>query len=136
MATGAVNSKTTATKTRLDLLAFMADVVADIPASQEVHVVVDNYCTPKKNEAWLRAHQNVHFPFAPPSASWLHMVEIWLGILTRKALKGASFNSTADLANALADFCDTYHKNAEPFAWRKREVRGAQLRNTIANLLD
>ncbi|MBF5058660.1 hypothetical protein NEPTK9_000157 [Candidatus Neptunochlamydia vexilliferae] len=27
-----------------------------------------------------------------------------------------------------------YHEGAKPFVWRKREVKGAQLRNTIANL--
>src|SRR5258708_25131669 len=27
-----------------------------------------------------------------------------------------------------------YNRNAAPFVWRKREVKGAQLRNTIVNL--
>lgn len=64
------------------------------------------------------------------------MVEIWLGILSRKALRNASFNSTQDLAQAIGDFCETYNESAKPFVWKKREVKGAQLKNTIANLLD
>jgi transposase len=134
VATGTVKSKTTATKKRPAVQAFMADVVKDMPPEQEIHVIVANYCTHKKNEAWLNTHPNVTFHFTPPSASWLHMVEIWLGILTRKALKGASVTGTQELARALRDFCDASNETAKPFVWRKREVKGSQLRNTIANL--
>lgn len=136
VATGEVKSKTTVTKKRPDFQAFMDDVVKDIPPTQEIHVIADNYCTHKKNDDWLKAHPNVTFHFTPTSASWLNMVEIWLGILTRKALKNASFNSTNELARAIEDFCEIYNATAKPFVWRKREVKGSQIRNTIANLLD
>jgi transposase len=136
VATGEVKSKTTLTKKRPDFQAFMDDVVKDVPPDKEIHAIMDNYSTHKKNGDWLKAHPNVTFHFTPTSASWLNMVEIWLGILTRKALKGASFNSTDELRKAIGDFCDAYHQNAKPFVWRKREVKGTQLRNTIANLLD
>lgn len=136
VATGAVRNKTTATKTRADFQAFMDEVVADVPAGREIHVILDNYCTHKKNDAWLKAHANVTFHFTPTSASWLNQVEIWFGILTRKALKDASFDSKEDLAKAIRDFCDAWHERAHPFVWRKREVKGAQLRNTIRNLLE
>lgn len=133
-ATGEAIGKTTASKKRPDFQAFLDEVVKDISLDQEVHVIMDNYCTHKKNEAWLAAHPNVTFHFTPTSASWLNMVEIWLGILTRKALKGASFDSTQALAQAILDFCEAYNATAKPFVWRKREVKGSQLRNTIANL--
>lgn len=134
VATGEITSKTTATKKRPDFQAFMNDVVKDIPLTQEIHVIVDNYSTHKKNEEWLKEHPNVTFHFTPTSASWLNMVEIWFGIFTRKTLKGASFNSTKDLAQAIEDFCEVYNETAKPFVWRKREVKGSQLKNTIANL--
>jgi transposase len=136
VATGEVRNKTTATKTRVDFQAFMDEVTADVPADRQIHVILDNYCTHKKNDAWLKAHPNVTFHFTPTSASWLNQVEIWFGILTRKALKGASFDSKQDLAKAIQDFCDAWHQKAHPFVWRKREVKGAQLRNTIHNLLE
>ena len=136
VATGHVHSKSTATKTRADFQAFMDDVVNDVASDQEIHVIVDNYATHKKNDDWLAAHPNVTFHFTPTSASWLNQVEIWFGILTRKALKGASFDSTHELAQAIQDFCDAWHQNAHPFVWRKREVKGSQLRNTIYNLLE
>ena len=134
VASGVVQSKTTATKKRPDFQAFMAEVVAEIPAGKAIHVILDNYSTHKKNHDWLAAHPNVHFHYTPTSASWLNQVEIWFGILTRKTLSGASFESTAQLTQAIEAFIATHNKNATPFVWRKRDVKGAQLRNTIVNL--
>jgi transposase len=134
VASGVVQSKTTATKKRPDFQAFMAEVVAEIPTGKAIHVILDNYSTHKKNHDWLAEHPNVHFHYTPTSASWLNQVEIWFGILSRKTLSGASFESTAQLIQAIEAFIATHNKNAAPFVWRKREVKGAQLRNTIVNL--
>jgi transposase len=136
VATGEVKTKTTKSKKRPDFQEFMDEVVRDIPKDQEIHVILDNYSTHKKNEAWLAAHPNVEFHFTPTSASWLNQVEIWFGILTRKALKGASFKSSEDVVEAIHAFTEAYHKNAKPFVWKKCEVKGAQLKNTISNLLN
>jgi hypothetical protein len=54
--------------------------------------------------------------------------------MTRKALRGASFSSTEQLAQAINEFVAAYNDNATPFVWRKREGKGSQLRNTIVNL--
>ncbi|MBN8520247.1 MAG: IS630 family transposase, partial [Candidatus Accumulibacter sp.] len=35
---------------------------------------------------------------------------------------------------AIHQFTTAYNQNAAPFVWRKREVKGTQLRNTIVNL--
>jgi transposase len=134
VATGTIQTKTTETKKRPDFQAFMDDVIKDVPTDQEIHVILDNYCTHKKNHDWLARHPNVHFHFTPTSASWLNQVEIWFGIFSRKTLSGASFVSTEQLVQAIEAFIATYNQSASPFVWRKREVKGAQLRNTIANL--
>ena len=134
VATGAIQSKVTAVKKRPDFQAFLDDVMAEVPTSQQVHVILDNYATHKKNDDWLARHPNVHFHFTPTSASWLNQVEIWFGIFTRKSLTGASFESTAQLTQAIEAFVKRYNETAVPFVWRKREVKGAQLKNTIVNL--
>ena len=36
----------------------------------------------------------------------------------------------------ITNFTAAYNKNATPFVWRKREVKGSQLRNTIVNLVN
>jgi hypothetical protein len=38
------------------------------------------------------------------------------------------------LREAIEAFVAAYAQHARPFKWRKREVKGAQLRNTIVNL--
>ena len=134
VATGAVRGKTTQTKKRVDFQAFMDEVVEDQPAGRQIHVILDNLSTHKKNDDWLAAHTNVTFHFTPTSASWLNQVEIWFGIFQRKALNNASFGSIEQLTTAIHDFTAAYNANAAPFVWRKREVKGAQLRNTIVNL--
>jgi transposase len=134
VATGAIHTQITSRKRRVEFLAFMDQVMAETPTDKEIHVILDNYCIHKKNDPWLAAHPNVFFHFTPTSASWLNMVEIWFGIMQRKALKGASFRNAEELRQGIEDFVAAYRPTAKPFMWRKREVKGSQLRNTIVNL--
>lgn len=134
VSTGAIRTRITQKKRRVEFLEFMDQVLSDLPADREIHVILDNYCIHKKNEAWLAAHPNVLFHFTPTSASWLNQVEIWFGILSRKALRGASFRNQEQLRQAIEEFVKAYGSTAQPFVWRKREVKGSQLRNTIVNL--
>ena len=82
----------------------------------------------------LLEHENVFFHYTPTYASWMNMVEIWLGILTRKSLRGASFATTEALCGHIRKYIEAYNKTAKPFVWRKREVKGAQLKNNLRNL--
>ena len=134
VATGQVNTAFTQLKRREEFFQFMDQIVAETTPELELHVILDNYSTHKKCDAWLAAHSNVHFHFTPTSASWLNQVEIWFGILSRKALRGLSSKSTIELRQAIEAFIAAYAQNAKPFKWRKREVKGSQLRNTIVNL--
>ena len=134
VATGIIRGKTTQTKKRADFQAFMEEVIADQPAERQIHVILDNLSTHKRNDEWLAAHPRVTFHFTPTSASWLNQVEIWFGIFQRKTLRNASFCSIDQLIGTIRDFTAAYNENATPFVWRKREVRGSQLRNTIVNL--
>jgi len=136
VATGAIHTQTTTRKRRVEFLAFMDQLLAELPLvpGREIHVILDNYCIHKRNDLWLAAHPAVTFHFTPTSASWLNQVEIWFGILSRKALRDASFRNIEQLMAAIAAFIEAYRPTAKPFVWRKREVKGAQLRNTIVNL--
>jgi transposase len=134
VATGAIHTRTTQQKRRVEFLEFMDQVVNEISGDTEVHVILDNYAIHKRNDDWLAAHPTVSFHYTPTSASWLNMVEIWFGILTRKALRGASFQSTDQLRQGIEAFIAAYSPTAKPFIWRKREVKGSQLRDTIVNL--
>lgn len=135
IATGQVYAQTTEQKKREDFRRFLDAVITELPADKEIHVILDNYCTHKKNTDWLAKYEGrVEFHFTPTSASWLNQVEIWFGLLTRKALRGGSFASQDQLRTAIEAFVARTNENPKPFHWRKREVKGSQLRNTIVNL--
>jgi len=60
----------------------------------------------------------IHFVYTPRHASWLNQVEIWFSILSRRALKRASFASLDDLRQRLFDFIDYFNSVlAKPFKW-------------------
>jgi transposase len=133
--TGQVHTKTTDFKKREDFQGFLDGVLAEQPTDKEIHVILDNYSTHKKNDDWLAKFEGrVRFHFTPTSASWLNQVEIVFSLLQRKALSGASFKSKDQLREAIEAFIKKHNERAKPFRWRKREVKGSQLRNTIINL--
>jgi len=115
VATGQVQTAITPLKRREEFLQFMDQVVAETAPGQDLHVILDNYCTHKKCDAWLAQHPHVHFHFTPTSASWLNQVEIWFGILSRKALRGLSTKSTSELGQAIEAFVAAYAKHPKPF---------------------
>jgi hypothetical protein len=63
------------------------------------------------------AHR-VRFLYTPRHAPWMNQVEIWFSILSRRALKRASFASTDDLRDRLLAFIDYFNRTmAKPFKW-------------------
>src|SRR5271169_667179 len=133
--TGQVKTKITEYKKRADFQSFLDGVIAEQPAGKEIHVILDNYATHKKNDDWLAKFEGrVQFHFTPTSASWLNQIEIVFSLLQRKTLSGASFKTKDQLREAIEAFIQKHNQRAKPFRWRKREVKGSQLRNTIINL--
>jgi len=121
LATGKVAAAHQKRRRRVEFLAFMDAIVAAYP-DKEIHAVLDNLNTHKKNEAWLAAHPNVRFHFTPTRASWLNQVEIWFSILASKSLRGASFTSLTQLRQHIDDFIARHNAQATPFIWTKPAV--------------
>lgn len=133
--TGQVQTKITEYKKRADFQSFLDGVIADQPLDKEIHVILDNYSTHKKNDDWLAKFAGrVQFHFTPTSASWLNQIEIVFSLLQRKTLNGASFKTRDQLRDAIEAFIRKHNQRAKPFRWRKREVKGSQLRNNVVNL--
>lgn len=107
---------------RVEFLGFMNRVVAAYPG-RELHVILDNLNTHKKNEHWLKKHPKVHFHFTPTRASWLNQVETWFSILQGQSLNGASFTDLNQLQEHIDAFVCTYNEKAQPFTWTKKKVR-------------
>jgi len=88
----------------------------------------------ERAQGWLRRHPQVHFHFTPTYAPWLNQVKCWFSILSRHALRGASFTSPRQLREAIDRFIQAHNQRAAPFEWRKREVRPVGLKRTYAHL--
>ena len=109
--------------------------MADQPQGKEIHVILDNYSTYKRNHDWLAKFEGrIQFHFTPTSASWLNQIEIVFSLLQRKTLNGASFKTKDQLREAIEALYQKAQRACKPFRWRKRKVKGSQLRNTIVNL--
>ena len=121
VATGKIHAAHTQRRRRGEFLGFMNDIVAAYPG-KDIHVVLDNLNTHKKNEPWLKRHPNVTFHFTPTRASWLNQVEIWFSILQGKSLTGASFTAVKQLRNHIDAFIHAYNESATPFVWTKTKV--------------
>jgi putative transposase len=58
------------------------------------------------------------FHYTPKHASWMNQIEIWFGILTKKAIKRGNFPSKQDLKQKILDFIDYFNETmASPFKW-------------------
>ncbi len=57
--------------------------------------------------------------FTPTSGSWLNMVEIYFGIITRRAIRRGTFTSVHDLIAAIEIFIDGWNERCQPFTWTK-----------------
>jgi transposase len=122
VATGKITATHTKRRRRVEFLDFMNGIVEAHPG-RELHVILDNLNTHKKNERWLKKHPNVKFHFTPTRASWLNQVEIWFSILQGQSLSGASFTAVNELQQHIDAFIRAYNEKAEPFIWTKKKVR-------------
>ena len=135
VATGRVQVDHYARRRRVEFLDFMNQVVAAHPEG-DLHVILDNLSTHKpKDDAWLRAHPRVTLHFTPTHASWLNQVEVWFSVLSRAALRGASFTSPVQLRQAIDDFLAAYNPRAHPFVWTKVKVHQKTPASKYADLL-
>jgi transposase len=121
VATGKVIAAHSKRRRRIEFLDFMDSVVAAFP-DRELHVIMDNLNTHKKNEGWLKKHPGVSFHFTPTRSSWLNQVETWFSILQGQSLNGASFTAIKQLQEHIDAFIAAYNESAEPFAGKKKKA--------------
>ena len=128
VATGRIIAGHSKRRRRVEFLGFMDSLVAAFP-DRELHVVLDNLNTHKKNDRWLKKHPNVRFHFIPTRASWLNQIETWFSILQGQSLSGASFTAIVQLQEHIDAFIAAYNETAEPFAWTKKKVYQRRFKN-------
>jgi transposase len=77
---------------------------------------------PTSRKAFLaNSKHRIRFVYTPKHCSWLNQVEIWFSILSRKALKRASFASLDELRERILQFVDYFNETmAKAFKWTYR----------------
>ena len=70
-------------------------------------------------KAWLAKNPRITLHFTPTSGSWLNLVEVFFGIITRQAIRRGSFDSVKQLVTAIRAFIDGYNERCRPFIWTK-----------------
>jgi transposase len=103
-----------------EFLRFLRHVAKSYPRA-ELHIVAGNYATHKHPDvqAWLAKNPRITLHFTPTSGSWLNMVEIFFGIITRQAIRRGTFRSVKDLITAIETYIDGWNERCQPFTWTK-----------------
>jgi len=103
-----------------EFLRFLKQVAKAYPRVR-LHIVADNYAAHKhpRVTAWLDRNPRITMHFTPTSGSWLNMVEIFFGIITRQAIRRGTFTSVRDLTDAIRRYIDGWNERCQPFVWTK-----------------
>ena len=132
--TGLVRAGHYRRRRRVEFLDFMNRLLAAYP-HRTLHVILDNLNIHKpKCDRWRQRHPQVHLHYTPTHASWLNQVEIWFSLLSRQALRTASFQSTEQLRAHIDAFVAAYNQTAHPFEWTKQVVYQKHPTSSYANL--
>jgi transposase len=120
VATGKVTDACYPRHRHTEFLHFLKQVGKAYPRVR-LHIVCDNYATHKHPsvQAWLAKNRRITMHFTPTSGSWLNMVEIFFGIITRQAIRRGTFTSVKDLITAIEIFIDGWNERCQPFLWTK-----------------
>jgi transposase len=120
VATGRITDRCYDHHGKAEFLDFLKRVARTYPR-RELHVVLDNYHTHKHDDiqGWLAKHPRVTLHYTPTSGSWLNLVEVFFGIITRQAIRRGSFASAPQLVAAIRTFIDGWNERCHPFAWTK-----------------
>jgi transposase len=120
VATGRVEQVCLPRHRHQEFLRFLKQVAKAYPRRRP-HLMCDNYATHKHPAvtAWLARNPRITLHFTPTSGSWLTMVEIFFGIITRQAIRRGSFGSVRELIDAITMFIDGWNERCQPFVWTK-----------------
>ena len=105
-----------------EFVRFLNHLEKQLPADQQVHLIMDNYCTHKSAavQRWLKPkkRKRFHFHFTPTSSSWLNQVERFFALITARMIRRGTFHSTAELEKAIYQWLANWNGDPTPFVWK------------------
>lgn len=107
--------------THKEFLRFLKKIDKQTPKQLDLHLILDNYATHKKEEVnqWLEKHPRMKLHFIPTSSSWLNMVERFFGEITQKMIRRGTFHSVPHLVKSIDQFLEAHNENPKVFSWTK-----------------
>jgi len=110
-------------KRQIEFIDFLEYLNREIPKRiKTIHIVCDNVSTHhgKETTKWIAAHPRFELHFTPVHCSWMNQVEQWFGILKKKRLTIAHFQSKTDLRDKLYLFIEQWNEQAHAFKWNEK----------------
>jgi transposase len=105
-----------------EFVRFLNHLEKNLPADQDVHLIMDNYCTHKSAEVqrWLKPKKRhrFHFHFTPTSSSWLNQVERFFALITGRMIRRGTFHSADELEKAIYQWLAHWNGAPTPFVWK------------------
>jgi transposase/DNA-binding CsgD family transcriptional regulator len=105
-----------------EFIKFLNHLEANLPTAQEVHLIMDNYCTHKSAavQRWLKPkkRRRFHFHFTPTSSSWLNQVERFFALITGRMIRRGTFHSALELEQAIYHWLASWNGSPTPFVWK------------------
>jgi transposase len=133
---GEVLGQTAARHTSQEFVAFLAQLVANQPLGQEIHIIADNLSAHKTERVaqFLTAHPKVHLHYTPTYSSWLNQVELWFAKIQRDVIARGIFTSVKDLARKLLRYIRHYNRAPKPIKWMYRNPKLRITADTISRV--
>ena len=105
-----------------EFVRFLNHLEKNLPADQDVHLIMDNYCTHKSAEVqrWLKPkkRKRFQFHFTPTSSSWLNQVERFFALITGRMIRRGTFHSADELEKAIYQWLAHWNGAPNPFVWK------------------
>jgi transposase len=105
-----------------EFIRFLNHLEKNLPPDQQVHLIMDNYCTHKSAEVqrWLKPkkRQRFHFHFTPTGSSWLNQVERFFALITERVIRRGTFHSADELEKAIYQWLASWNGSPAPFVWK------------------
>jgi len=121
LTTGKVIGRLHSRHRAIEFKQFLQTLDREVPATLDVHLVLDNSSTHKTPaiQRWLAAHPRFVLHFTPTSSSWLNLVERWFAELTSKLLRRGAHRSVRQLNADIRAWIDSWNDSPRPFVWTK-----------------
>ena len=134
-------TKVTPTRASPDFAEFLLDIAAAYPATDTIHLVLDNLSTHtrkavtdwfgKRDGGWLWKRFTVHY--TPKHGSWLNQAEIEVGLFSRQCLGKRRISTIEDLNRQADAWNQRTNQNKTTIEWEfTRKQARKKLKYTFA----